>query len=316
MENAVTYIRRSTDKQEESIEQQIAAAQALAGTCDYRIIKQYTDDAISGVYADNRPALQELLRDAQAGTFKVIITWDQDRFSRGDPFETIELIAPLRRKGIVLHTVTEGILSWNDLAGQLVFMVKQHAKNDYVRSLSKNSSRGLIENAKRGRSNGGPTPYGLLPDGKHQPDKAPIVLEIFTRYATTSDGIRALATDLNLRRVPPPQRTHQRKAPLWYAATISRILRNPAYLGKRLWNRTSYAKFYRPTPEGISPKGERGRQPNPPDQWFESDAYEPLISPALWHAVQARLERRRRTAHQPRLTSLPGGSSARTVAPT
>jgi len=52
---AVAYLRRSTDKQEQSIADQRAEIARYAGEHGYRLVGEYTDDAISGTSAEQRP---------------------------------------------------------------------------------------------------------------------------------------------------------------------------------------------------------------------------------------------------------------------
>ncbi len=52
---AVGYLRRSTDRQEQSIPDQRAAIERYADEHGFRILQYYTDDAISGTSAVGRP---------------------------------------------------------------------------------------------------------------------------------------------------------------------------------------------------------------------------------------------------------------------
>ena len=45
---AVGYVRRSTEKQEASIPEQVKAVEAFAADRGYHIVRWYTDDGISG----------------------------------------------------------------------------------------------------------------------------------------------------------------------------------------------------------------------------------------------------------------------------
>lgn len=61
---AVGYLRRSTDRQEQSIGDQRSAIEAYAETSGFRIVRYYTDDGISGTSTSGRRAFQKLIADA------------------------------------------------------------------------------------------------------------------------------------------------------------------------------------------------------------------------------------------------------------
>lgn len=91
----------STDKQDDSPEQQRAEILKLAEREGCRIIRWYEDHAISGAKTHKRKGFRQMIRDAKgAGEFKAILCWDQDRFGRFDSIEAGEWVSPLRRAGV------------------------------------------------------------------------------------------------------------------------------------------------------------------------------------------------------------------------
>lgn len=62
---AVGYVRRSTDRQEQSIPDQKKAIERHVVEHDLRLLRFYTDDAISGMSTVGRPAFQALITDAK-----------------------------------------------------------------------------------------------------------------------------------------------------------------------------------------------------------------------------------------------------------
>jgi hypothetical protein len=64
----VGYVRRSTDRQEQSIEDQKKALKLYAAENGLQFLKFYIDDAISGTSAIGRRAFQQMIEDAQSQT--------------------------------------------------------------------------------------------------------------------------------------------------------------------------------------------------------------------------------------------------------
>src|SRR4051812_9889989 len=87
---AVAYYRMSSKKQDKSIPAQRVEVERFAKANGYHILRwePYIDEGISGSESDKREGFQRLMRDAtDRGDFRVILCWDQDRFSRFDPLE-------------------------------------------------------------------------------------------------------------------------------------------------------------------------------------------------------------------------------------
>jgi hypothetical protein len=63
---AAGYVRRSTDRQEQSIPVQKKALELYVVEHDLRLVKFYVDDAISGASTVGRRAFQQMMKDAQS----------------------------------------------------------------------------------------------------------------------------------------------------------------------------------------------------------------------------------------------------------
>ena len=111
---AVSYIRMSDEKQEESPDQQRSEVSKLEKANGYHVIREYFDSGISGDATEKRIEFQRMIADAVSGEFKAILCWDQDRFGRFDSIEAGRWIYPLRQAGVHLHTVAQGVINWND----------------------------------------------------------------------------------------------------------------------------------------------------------------------------------------------------------
>ena len=122
---AAAYIRMSSLKQDASPEQQREEAAKLAAANNCRIIREYSDEGISGD-DPNRPGFKAMLHDAtEQKDFAVIICWDQDRFARFDSIKAGRYIDPLREAGVWLITKAQGVVDWNTFTGRMMYSIIQ-----------------------------------------------------------------------------------------------------------------------------------------------------------------------------------------------
>jgi DNA invertase Pin-like site-specific DNA recombinase len=139
---AVAYLRRSTDRQEQSIGDQRREIARYAEENGYHIVREYLDDAVSGTSAVSRPAFQQMIADAKGGAFKAVLVWASDRFSRGDVTETEHYRYLLRASGTTVVSVTENYLHRDGIDADVLRTVKQFQNRQFSISLSQNTLRG------------------------------------------------------------------------------------------------------------------------------------------------------------------------------
>jgi DNA invertase Pin-like site-specific DNA recombinase len=303
-EPAAAYYRMSHDKQERSVGEQREAVRTYAAKHGYRIVREYTDEGISGDATEKRLQFRQMLQDAaERGNFRVVLCWDQDRFGRFDPLEAGYWVKPLRDAGVRLETVAQGRIDWNDFAGRIVYAVQQEGKHAFLRDLSRNVLRGKLAAAARGTWNGGRPPYGYRVEGQRlvpaDPAEVEAVRWLFATYAAGRMSLRALTNDLNARGVPGP------KGGPWTRTSVRRTLTCPQYLGSLVWNQTHKGKYHgvaggEIVPDRRVPRGEVRNGPG--DRVLSPEPHEPLIDRDTWEAVQRQLAARRQ-----RTTPHPGG---------
>ncbi len=172
---AVGYLRRSTDRQEQSIPDQKRAIERFASERGYRMIRFYTDDAISGTSTIGRHAFQRLIADARRAErdFSTIIVYDVKRFGRIDNDEAgyyrhLLRSAPGPGGGVEVLYASENFSG--DGTDDLLRPVKQWQAREESKDLAKVVIRGLLSKteAKRGDSSqasggwwmGGAPPFG------------------------------------------------------------------------------------------------------------------------------------------------------------
>lgn len=328
---AVGYIRRSTSKQEKSLDDQQREIERYAGKHGYRIVRWYKDDGVSGDATERRQGFQQLHHDACNGRdFDAILCWDFSRFGRFDSIEAGRWIDPLRKAGVQLVTLDKGLINWNDFGGRLINAIEAEGKHAYLVDHSRNVARGQIRKAAEGRTCGQRPPYGydrLLVDetGKvrqrlercekyakprswsvvwapaEDPQQVRTVRWLFDTYATTDIGYRALAAQLNQQGVPSPT------GGKWHDSTIRALLTNQAYIGTFVWNKRRHGKYHRIVDGDIverdrgevhlMPCGKPNARFNPRELWtVVENAHPPLIERETFDKVQAKVARRKRSS--------------------
>ena len=157
---AVGYLRRSTDRQEQSIGDQRKAIQSYASLNGFELLDFYIDDAISGASSEGRAAFLKLIDDAKrnACPFQFVLVYDVKRFGRVDNDEAGFYRYQLRKNGIEVIYVSEGFNG--DDTDDLLRPVKQWQARQELRDLSKVIIRGLLTRSEGGWWMGGTPPYG------------------------------------------------------------------------------------------------------------------------------------------------------------
>jgi DNA invertase Pin-like site-specific DNA recombinase len=320
---AVGYVRRSTEKQEKSLDDQRREIERYAASHGYQIVRWYEDDGISGDDTERRKGFLAMHHAACNGRdFEAILVWDQDRFGRFNSLEAGHWVFPLTKAGVQLVTVTEGPINWNDFTGRVVYSLKQEGKHQFLVDLSRNTARGQITNAQNGFLCGQAAPYGydrMLVDerGEHcqrirngqqiarprswhvtlvpseDVEKIKTLRWLFERYADTDVGVRQLVDSLNERKIPGPG------GAAWWFGTVREILRNPAYKGDFVWARRRIGKYHRVAKTEIKARNDGGgAQHNPCEEWIvKHDAHEALVDRETFDRVQVKLaERKKRSS--------------------
>ena len=321
---AVGYIRMSSGKQEASPEQQRAEIIKLAKRMGYRIVRWYSDEAISGDATEKRKDFQRMIRDAQnKGDFCAILCWDMSRFGRFDSIEAGRWIHPLREAGVWLVTVAEGEIDWNDFAGRMMYSIQQEGKHQYLIDLSRNVLRGRTAAAKKGKPVTAP-PYGYdriyfdqngkmvkrVPGGekfscpdrwdvKWAPSKNPgevaTIRWMFDEFANSDISLRSLVRELRRKGIKT------RRGNLWSQSAVQDKLKHPAYKGTMVFGRRQAGKYHQLDDEGqLEKRKSKGDVRRGSAPILIEDAHEAIVDKETWNRVQKKLRDRAANKHKPR----------------
>jgi len=244
---AAIYARYSTENQREaSIEDQVRLCTARSAAEGWSVVGTYTDHALSGAN-HLRPGYQQLLADARAGAFDVVVAEALDRLSR-DQEHVAGFYKQLSFCAVKIVTIAEGEI------GELHVGLKGTMNALFLKDLAQKTRRGLEGRVRQGRSGGGlcfgydvvraVDAHGApVAGGRTINDaEAAVVRRIFAEYAQGRPP-RAIARGLNADRIRGPF------GGTWGPSTINGnagrgtgILNNELYAGRLVWNRLHYSK--------------------------------------------------------------------------
>jgi DNA invertase Pin-like site-specific DNA recombinase len=278
MQRAAIYARFSTDLQNErSIDDQAALCRKYAESQDLTIVATFEDRARSGGSILGRDGLFQLMEQARAGAFEVIVVEALDRLSR-DMEDLAGIHKRLSFLGVQIRAVHEGVV--NTVLVGLRGLVGQLYREDNAHKVR----RGLAGRVDRGLNAGGLT-YGYAPmagePGRRAivETEAEIVRRIFREYAAGRTP-RDIAHDLNRDGVAPP------RGRAWNASTINGnsqrgtgILHNELYVGRLVWNKVRMVK----NPD----TGRRVSRPNLKEVWHTAEVPDLAIVPGEDPAARA-----------------------------
>jgi DNA invertase Pin-like site-specific DNA recombinase len=150
---AAIYVRVSTDKQ--TVENQIRELRQIAERRGWEIVEEYRDAGISGAKGrENRPGLDQMLKDASKRRFDVVMAWAIDRLGRS-LIDLLSTIQTLETCGVDLY-LDQQSLDTTTPAGKLMFQVTG-AFAEFERSIIRQRVHaGLKRAAQEGRYPGRP----------------------------------------------------------------------------------------------------------------------------------------------------------------
>lgn len=198
MPRAVIYARFSSDMQrEESIDAQVRACCSYCQSKGYLVVGQYVDEAKSGRELTKRDAYNQMLADALEDKFDIIIFHKIDRNSRNE-LNYYTTKDKLEKLGIRYEYAVQHIDASPE--GQMMEGVLVSMAAYYSRNLSKETKKGLNENAYKAQFNGGFAPFGYKIVDKHyviddqEAEAIRLIFDLYVSGHSSKDICCALAT--------------------------------------------------------------------------------------------------------------------------
>ena len=278
------YCRVSTIEQAEegySIDEQKRLLIEWCRKMDYIVTKCYSDRGISGKAINNRPALKELLKDAENKEFDMVLVWKINRISR-KLTHVLEIAETLEMNNIAFKSYSEEFDN-STPSGKMQFQMMALVGEFERGTIAQNVKMGMCAKAKAGEWCGGQVlGYDLVPVEKQQGAKrtktvltinereADSVRFIFNEYAS-GKGYKAITNQLN------KLGYKTKKGNNFSVGSIRDILTNPVYIGKVRYN----------VRQNWSEKRRRNINANP---IITDGIHKAIIDEKLWDKVQAILE--------------------------
>jgi site-specific DNA recombinase len=294
------YARVSTTRQAQAqtIEQQLDRLQAAVAEHGWRLDEQhiYRDDGYSGASL-GRPGLDRLRDHAALAELDLVLVTAPDRLARNYVHQVL-LLDELDRHGLKVEFLDHPMS--HDPHDQLLLQIRG-AVAEYERTLiAERMRRGRQAKLRAGTLLPWTTPpfgYRLDPERPRdvagvrvEPSEAVLVAQLFDWYLEPQATVYQLAKRLTDLGVPTPM-----GKPRWNAASVRGILRNPAYAGRALTNRTRVVPARR-RKSALLPVGPgASHAPRPAEDWI-AVAVPTIVSEEIFARVQAKLDTNQQTA--------------------
>lgn len=286
----------SKNDDSESIQNQKSMLIEYAVQREWEIYNIYSDDDYTGSDR-NRPAFNQLLKDAESHKFDIVLCKTQSRFTR--ELEIVEKyihglfpIWNIRFISIVDNADTEN--KGNKKARQINGLINEW----YLEDMSDNIKSVLTNKRRNGVHIGAFALYGYQKDPNQKghliidEESAQIVREVFTLFSQGM-GKSAIARYLNEKGIPNPTEYKRLKGlryklpktkqcTLWKYFSIADMLVNEIYIGNMIQGK--YAS--------VSYKSKKNK-PIPKEKWIRVEGtHEPIIDMPLWNKVQQMIKQK------------------------
>lgn len=291
------YLRRSTEHQQYSLENQHAVIAAYAEVGNLSVVKTYSDGA-SGVVLKRRNGLRQLLQDVMSGEpgYRAVLVYDVSRWGRfQDADEAAHYEFVCKQAGVPIHYCAESFVNDGTLPNALMKALKRTMAGEYSRELGVKVFNGQKRLAELGFKQGGPPGLGfrrllVSPDGIPKQvlksgerknittdrvilapgpkNEIEIVREIFRLFTVDKLCLKAIARNLNERKVPSARNA------AWTHSVVRTLLSHPRYVGCNVFNQTTNRLG---NPSVTRPRG----------QWvIRPGAHQGIVDPATFEKAQ------------------------------
>lgn len=293
MKLAATYARVSTARQEEeqTIKTQLSAVNELVQKSDFKVVEEYVDEGWSGDILA-RPALDKLRQDAKAKLWDVIVIYDPDRIARRYSYQEL-VMDELRETGIEVVFVT---ISTPKNSEDKILHGVRGLFSEYERAkIAERFRLGKLRKAKEGHLLVSDPLYGYRYILKNErvhgyyeinEEEARVVRMLFDWIDQDGLTLKGITRKLHGLDIKP----RKSKRGVWATSTLSKMMKNKAYIGEAHWG-SSYAVIpEKPTStEKYRKIRKSSRKAKPENEWLIIPV-PPIVDKEVFARVQTKMK--------------------------
>lgn len=190
------YARVSSEKDEQlnSLDNQISYYKNLIKkNKNWQYVDGYIDEGISGISVKKRENFHNMIKDAKAGKFDLILTKEITRFAR-NTLDSIKYTRDLLSYGVGVFFQNDNINTLDE-DSELRLTIMSGIAQDELRKLSSRIKFGHQQAIKNNVVLGNSRIFGYVKDGKRlviDETEAEMVKELFTLYATDNYSMKQI----------------------------------------------------------------------------------------------------------------------------
>lgn len=284
IKNVVGYIRVSSIGQidGESLGNQRSQIKAFCKQKGWNLLKIYADEGKSGAKIEYRTQLQEMIKDAKAGKFEIIVFYKLSRFAR-NAREYQNLSYELQQHGVSLSSVKEGIDPTTQTGRMIAGILALFAEWEHETIKEQMHENKMVSWRAHNSFHGRP-PFGYRWDKeakelKVNKDEKKVYQRIVNMYINQRMSYKDITIKLNEEGITC-------KGLKWNSVTIGYILKNAAYYGHYVVNQY----YYEDSNRGAGAKRSKKKKPESEHITFPIPA---IISKFEWDEIQKTIQFRK-----------------------
>ncbi len=280
------YARVSSEKDEQlnSLDNQISYyREFIKKNPNWEFVDGYIDEGLSGMSTKKRENFHNMVSDAKAGLFDLIITKEITRFAR-NTLDSIQYTRDLLNCGVGVFFQNDNINTLDE-DSELRLTIMSGIAQDELRKLSSRIKFGHQEAIKKNVVLGNSRIFGYRKDNKRlviDEKEAEMVRELYTLYATdkySMNQIEDIFWKKGYRNNNGKRISH---------STMSNTISNPKYKGYYVGNKVKIVDMFTKKQKFL-----------PPEEWvmFKDETGEivpAIVSEELWEQANEVLRRRSR----------------------
>ncbi len=278
------YARVSTDSDEQlnSLDNQISYYEDFIKKYPlWTFVPGYIDEGLSGISTKKRRHFNEMIADAKAGMFDLIVTKEISRFAR-NTLDSLHYTRDLYSCGVGVYFQNDNIITLDEDA-ELRLTIMASMAQDELRKLSSRVKFGHQQAIKHNVVLGNSRIFGYKKDDKRliiDESQAPMVRDLFRLYATGEYSMKQLEKlfyDQGWRNYNGNKIAH---------TTMSNIISNPKYKGYYVGNKVKIVDMFTKKQKFL-----------PPEEWvmFKDETGEivpAIVTEEIWDKANEVLARR------------------------